>query len=330
MTRRQAIRGAGLGLAMVCAAAGHVWADEPAGRFDKTLTVTGAVDLDVRSGSGRVDVRTGGDGKVVVAAEIRVNDRWLSSQSVQARVKEIQQRPPIEQQGNVIRIGELPERLQENISISYVVTVPMATALTVSTGSGSQEIGALRGPVKATTGSGSIRVGAVQDMVSIRSGSGSLTLEGAKGQAEASSGSGEVRLRGVAGSARARTGSGSIEIEQTAEGSVDVSSGSGNVKVDGVRGAVKASTASGSLMVSGKPTAPWTLSAASGHVTLGLQKDAAFTLNASTHSGSIELDYPALSVTELRRGRELRGQAGGGGPLVSVESSSGGISISGR
>lgn len=330
MTRRQAFRGAALGVAMVCVAVGAARADEPAGRFDRTLTVSGAVDLDVRSGSGRIEVRPGGDGKVVVAAEIRISDRWLSSNDVRARVREIEQRPPIEQQGNIIRIGELPERLQEHISINYIVTVPVATTLTAATGSGSQEIGALRGPVKAATGSGSIRVGAVQDMVSIRSGSGSLTLDGAKGQAEATSGSGEVRLRGVAGSARARTGSGSIEIEQTAEGSVDVSSGSGSVRIDGVRGGVRASTASGSLAVSGRPTAPWTLNASSGHVTVGLPRDAAFTLNASTNSGRIEFDYPGLNVTELRRGRELRGQAGGGGPLVSVESSSGGISISGR
>jgi hypothetical protein len=332
MMRRQAIQGAGLGLTMALAVFAPAWAQEPAGRFDRTLTVSGAVDLTVKSGSGSVHVRPGADGQVVVAAEIRVSDHWRSESaddSVMARVHQIEKAPPIEQHGSIVRIGELPNELQRNISISYVVTVPVQTRLAVNTGSGSQEIGSIRGPVNASTGSGSIRVRAIQDTVDVRSGSGSLEVEGAKGRADASSGSGRIRLRSIAGEARAHTGSGSIEIEQTAAGAVDVSSGSGTIRVDGVRGALNASNGSGSIDVTGTPTAAWTIGAASGSVRLGLSTDAAFTLSARTNSGDIQVNHP-LTVTELRRGRELHGQSKGGGPMVSVESSSGSISIRGQ
>jgi hypothetical protein len=308
------------------------WAQEaPAGRFDRTLSVSGAVDLTVKSGSGRVEVRPGADGQVIVAAEIKINNGWRSDadDSAMARVREIEKTPPIEQRGSIIRIGELPNELTHNISISYVVTVPVQTRLVANTGSGSQEIGSIRGPVNANTGSGSIHVGAIQDTVDVRSGSGSLEVDGAKGRAEASSGSGRIRMRSIAGDARAHTGSGSIEVEQTAEGRVDVSSGSGTIRVDGARGALNASNGSGSIDVSGTPTAAWTIDAASGSVRLGLSPDAAFTLNARTNSGDIQVSHP-LTVTELRRGRELHGLSKGGGPIVSVESSSGSISIRGN
>lgn len=333
MMRRQAIQRVVLGFTMAVAAFAPAWAQQqPVGRFDRTLTVSGAVDLTVKSGSGRIDVRPGSDGQVLVAAEIRVSDRWRSESaddSAMARVRQIEKDPPIEQRGSVIRIGELPNDMQRNISISYVVTVPVQTRLSVNTGSGSQEIGSIRGPVEANTGSGSIRVGAIQDSVNVRSGSGSLEVEGAKGRAEASSGSGSIRLRNIAGEARAHTGSGSIEVWQTAEGLVDVSSGSGTIRVDGARGALNASNGSGSIDVRGTPTAAWTIDAASGSVRLGLSADAAFTLNARTNSGDIQVNHP-LTVTELRRGRELHGQSKGGGPIVSVESSSGSISIRGQ
>jgi hypothetical protein len=332
MTRRQALRSSGLALAVVCTAAcipTMAAQEEAAGRFDRTLTVSGPVDLSIKSGSGRIIVHPGSDGRVQIAAEIRVSNRWRADDEVMERVREIEKNPPIEQQGAVIRVGELPERLSRNISVSYTVSVPVATKLVSATGSGSQEIGSIRGPVNANTGSGSIEVGTIQDEVDIKSGSGSLTISGAKGRAEASSGSGSIHMRGVAGAARAHTGSGSIEIEQTAAGSVQVSSGSGSIHVNGVRGGVTASAGSGSIDVNGTPTEAWTIDAASGSVHLGLPSDAAFTLNAQTNSGDIQIDHP-LTVTRLRRGRELHGKSKGGGPLVTVESSSGGISIGGH
>ena len=72
------------------------------GRFERTLTVSGAVSLSVTSGSGGIDVSTGPDGAVHVAGVIRANtwNATVSSDEVARAVKELEARPPIVQQGN--------------------------------------------------------------------------------------------------------------------------------------------------------------------------------------------------------------------------------------
>src|ERR1700733_3422902 len=47
------------------------------GHFDRTLTVTGAVDLDVQTGSGEITVRTGDSSKVEIHGRIRANHGWV-------------------------------------------------------------------------------------------------------------------------------------------------------------------------------------------------------------------------------------------------------------
>lgn len=182
------------------------------GRFERTLTVSGAVSLSVTSGSGGIDVGTGPDGAVHVAGVIRANtwNATVSSDEVARAVKELEARPPIVQQGNTIRIGEIEdERIARLVAISYTVAVPRNTSVTSKTGSGSQSIAALAGGVTASSGSGALTVGAIEGPVEVRTGSGSIRVEGARGGIFSSSGSGSIKLGTVAGDARIRTGSGS-------------------------------------------------------------------------------------------------------------------------
>ena len=121
-------------------------AQGPEGAFERTLKVTGAVDLEVQSGSGSIRVEPGAAGSVRVAARLKAGNSWLAGSDVEKRIRQIEQNPPIEQQGNVIRIGRFAdEDLSRNISISYEVTVPADTKLAARTGSGSIVVGAIRG-----------------------------------------------------------------------------------------------------------------------------------------------------------------------------------------
>ena len=47
------------------------------GSFERTLNVTGPVDLDVQTGSGRIEVRAGSASAVVIRATIRVREGFF-------------------------------------------------------------------------------------------------------------------------------------------------------------------------------------------------------------------------------------------------------------
>jgi DUF4097 and DUF4098 domain-containing protein YvlB len=169
----------------------------------------------------------------------------------------------------------------------------------------------------------------VASRVRASTGSGSIDADTVRGAFHATSGSGSIRATGIGGSVIAKTSSGSIDVEQTAAGNVEVSSGSGSIHLRGVRGAVQASTSSGGLTIHGEISAPWHVSASSGSVRLNLPGSQGFELDANTGSGRIEVDFPVTVTGSVGR-RSLRGSAQGGGPLLHVRTSSGGISIQKR
>src|SRR5438309_10224234 len=98
----------GLALAMACASAQRANAQGSAdGSFQRTLTVSSPVDLDVSTGSGRIAIRSGGSGRVEIRGEIRARDSFFSLRDADRVVRDIESAPPIEQTGNRIRIGRI-------------------------------------------------------------------------------------------------------------------------------------------------------------------------------------------------------------------------------
>ncbi len=299
------------------------------GSFDRTLKVSGAVDLTVSTGAGSITVRPGDASTVHVSAKIRVNEDWhISESEAKDKVGKIEANPPIEQQGNTIHIGEIrDEELRRNVSISYEISTPADTQLKSSTGSGSETLEGVKGPVEASTGSGSIHISHIGGELHATTGSGSITLDGVQGNVRASTGSGSIRADGIGGGLNAKTGSGTVELAQTAPGDVEVETGSGGIELRGVHGRIRAHAGSGSITAEGSPTGDWNLHTASGTVTLRLPADAAFNLEASTGSGNISTTHE-LTVTGIVGGRhELHGKAHGGGPVISASTSSGSIRV---
>ena len=303
-------------------------AQGPEGAFERTLKVTGAVDLEVQSGSGSIKVEPGAAGSVRVAARIKADNSWMAGGDVEKRIRQIEQNPPVEQQGNVIRIGRFPDSdLARNISISYEVTVPAATKLAARTGSGSIVIGAIAGPAEVKSGSGSVTVGRVGGAVAASTGSGSIKVDGT-GSLEASTGSGPIHAAAVAGPTKASSGSGSITITQSGKGDVTVSASSGGITLIGVDGAARVNSSSGSITIDGRPAGPWSLHSASGGITITVPPDAAFDLDARTNSGTIDSVHPVtMTVTGKVDKHRIEGKVRGGGPLVEASCSSGSIRI---
>ena len=295
------------------------------GQFARTLQVAGEVDLEVRSGAGRITVRAGDDGTVQVDARIRARESSrYSSAELEARIRAIEANPPITQQGNAIQVGDLDEDARRGLRISYEITVPSAIRLRSWSGSGSQTVDDLAGPVEVSAGSGSLTIGRIDGRVVARAGSGSIRVDGARGELDASTGSGSIRASDVEGDIEAS--SGSVDLEQVGPGDARIQTGSGSVRIRGIDGGLQIRTGSGSISADGTMQSDWRLASSSGGITVELPPNAGFELDVKTRSGRIESRYPVTIVGSLS-GRELHGQVGEGGPRLELRTTSGRIRI---
>jgi len=295
------------------------------GSFQRTLQVTGPVHMELTTGSGNVQVRTGNSTEVQVTGRIRATE-WFEG-NVQEKIKRLEANPPIQQSGNIIRVGHIDDPdLRRNISISYEVIVPAETDLRVESGSGNQRVEGIRGPLQVSAGSGGLNISAIGDRVRAETGSGDIQIDRVQGNVRAKTGSGSIRADEIAGAFEADTGSGHITLQQTAPGSVRVDTGSGGMELRGVRGSLDAKAGSGTIEAEGSPTGAWNLQTGSGTVQLKIPSDASFDLAAHTSSGSISVDQPHTVQGSIGR-KEIRGKVGGGGVPVEVETGSGDIQI---
>src|ERR1700722_2996514 len=109
-----------------------VLASTPQGSFEKTLTVSGPVDLDVLTHSGDVTVRAGSSGSVLIRGKIYVGNHWLAGNR-EAGGREIEKRPPIRPDGKNIHTDYED---MKNIPENYESSVPADTVVRTHSGSG--------------------------------------------------------------------------------------------------------------------------------------------------------------------------------------------------
>ena len=251
--------------------------------FERTLSVSGRVELSVSTGSGNIHLTRGADNQVHVYGKVKSG--WGGSEE---RVREIAAHPPIERTGNIIRIGSHHENLH-NISIDYEIQAPANAFL---------EAG---------------------------SGSGDITVEGVGENAKISTGSGNIHASGLHGGFTVDTGSGNIYAEQTGQGDVKAQTGSGNIELRDLRGGLRAGTGSGDIKAGGTPASDWKLETGSGNVEFWAG-GAAFTLDASTGSGSVHTDREMMTQGTQDH-HHVTGKINGGGPTVRIETGSGDIRV---
>lgn len=280
------------------------------GTFEKTLQVSGPVQMEVLTHSGDIMVRTGPGGTVKIVGKIHVGTSWLFATDKQAKVKEIQNNPPVHQSGNSVRVDYVN---MQNVAIDYEITVPAETSLHARSGSGNHDVDGIKGGVE------------------LESGSGDMQLRGLTGEIRTQTGSGNVRGRELNGAIRASAGSGDIELEETGAGDVTVHTGSGNIQVRGINGGLRADAGSGDITAEGTQKDEWSVRTGSGNVHLRLPAQAAFDVDLMTSSGNIDLDHPVATTVQGRvqdsPHHKIFGKVQGGGPLLRVHTGSGDISI---
>lgn len=279
------------------------------GTFDRSFQVNGPVDLEVLTRSGDITIRTGSSGSVSIHAKIHSGRGLFGLDTNKAGVQELQNNPPIRQNGNSIRIDYVNLR---NIAVDYEITVPADTAVRTHSGSGDQTVEGVHGNID------------------LESGSGDMQLTRLTGDMHFQTGSGNIRAREVSGPARAKAGSGDIEIDETGAGDVDIRTGSGDITVNGIHGGFHAEAGSGDIRGQGTATNMWSVRTGSGNVNLRLPSDAAFDVDVSSSSGTVTMGHPVTTTIQGRvqeSRKSIVGKVRGGGPTISVHTGSGDIHV---
>ncbi len=301
----------GLTLAVALFAAGAT-ARAAECRFDRTLAVSSNSSngsLDASTGSGDLRVVPGDGAHVHISGHAK-SSNWLGGD--QAEVQRICNAPPIEQNGNAVRVGRQHGEWLQHVSVDYVIEVPRTFNVTANSGSGGMELRELSGTVVGTTGSGDIRASHLRAGARLETGSGNLQAEDVSGNTELGTGSGDIHAR------FAQLGSQSGEVRAT--------TGSGQIRLENVQGGLFAHTGSGDVEASGRPAASWQIDTASGGVKLHVPQGTGFTLDANTASGDIQSSLP-LTVGGSLGKHHLHGTVASGGPEVRVGTASGDIQI---
>ena len=251
--------------------------------FERNLTVNGHVELTVSTGSGHIHMTHGSGDRIHIVGHVKSN--WGANE---AKVQEIAKNPPIEQTGNIVRIGQHHENYH-NISIDYDIEAPANSFLEAN------------------------------------SGSGDINDDGVGQNAKLGTGSGSIHATGLQGGFIVNTGSGDVYAEQICQGDVKAQTGSGRVELKNVNGSLHAGTGSGDIKVAGNPSSDWKLGTGSGSVEFWAG-NAAFTLDASTGSGSVHTDQE-MAVQGSYDKHHIVGKVHGGGPTVRIETGSGDIRV---
>src|ERR1700735_2449482 len=147
---------AGITALLALAATLAVPAQATEATFERDLTVSGRVDLAINNGSGFIHLTNGPAGHVHIFA--RVHSSWGSSDDA---VQEIAAHPPIQQTGNIVRIGAI-HRALNNVSVDYEIQAPPDTYLDAASGSGNITDEGVGANAKLSTGSGSIQATGLQ------------------------------------------------------------------------------------------------------------------------------------------------------------------------
>ena len=213
-------------------------------------------------------------------------------------------------------------------SVHYDIRVPARTLLVVDTSGGAIQVSAMRsearletsggrivvrdlvGDLNGHTSGGGIELERIRGRVNVETSGGGIKASEIDGAIDADTSGGSVRLDRVSGDIRAHSSGGGIHILE-AGGRVDADTSGGGIEATFARGNARG----GSLETSG------------GGIEVSLDPSVGLRIEAS--GNSVRADLPLTVKGSVSR-RRLQGTLGGGGELLRMHTSGGGVRIHGR
>ena len=293
--------------------------------FDRTFPATVSTQLDVTTERGKITVRTGSTADVVVVGRVSVRVGWNVPSNAVSLARATANHPPLEHTGDTVRL-QVPsdDQTRRAVTIAYEVQVPAGTPVVMTySESGETRVEGVRGVVSVRTQSGSIKLADLGE-TRVETGSGAVSIDGA-GPLRVMTSSSGIAARRISGNLYVRTQSGRLTASLVSEGDVDIETGSSAITIDGLDGGLAASTQSGRVRVSGNPRRPWRVTTGSSGIDAEFSSNAAFTLDATSGSGSVKTEN--LIVRGETNKRRVAGSIDRGGPAVHLMSRSGSIRL---
>jgi hypothetical protein len=166
--------------------------------------------------------------------------------------------------------------------------------------------------------------------VELESSGGGVDVSGIAGKVEAESSGGGVKASRLGGAAKLSSSGGAIDGEEIA-GDVEAESSGGGVHIREAHGAVVAESSGGAVSVdfAAGNSKGGDLSSSGGGVEATLDPAVGLEIDASSSGGSVDCDLPLTVRGKIGRD-DVHGTLNGGGPLLKLRSSGGGIDISPR
>ena len=322
-------------------------------RIEKTYSVNPDGNLTIVSDIGAIDVQTAEQNQVEIVVTKTIKQRLLGQSAEEALADfEVAFTPDdtgVRIEGAFKQGREYWQRKLNRLEVRFQVTVPKDYNVDLDTRGGSIKVGDLSGAIRAQTMGGSLRFGNITGTVWGRTSGGSIKLVSAGSPVDLKTSGGSIEVGEVADDVRAqtsggslhfgrvqgsiwgRTSGGSIKVESCDEG-VDVQTSAGSIKLESVSGNVNAKTSAGSIRADmvGQPHGECSLRTAAGSIRVTLIPDVTLDIDAETSAGSISTDFAVASVIQGKvhgPKNRLKGSINGGGPLLKLRTSAGGIRL---
>lgn len=215
-------------------------------------------------------------------------------------------------------------------STRVTVELPRSAAAVLASSGGGVELEQLAGPVQVTSSGGAIRVVDLGGSATLSSSGGQVVAERVRGAVVAESSGGSVEVSDLGGSARLESSGGAIAAERVG-GDIEASSSGGGVRIREAGGEVVASSSGGPVDVgfAAGNSRGGSLESSGGGVVVRLDPAARLDIDASSSGGGVSTDLPVTVQGRMARDL-LRGKLNGGGALLKLRSSGGGITLAPR
>jgi hypothetical protein len=206
-----------------------------------------------------------------------------------------------------------PSERRGNQGARFVVKVPRSTLLDrISTSNGSIRTVDGAGPARLRSSNGSIRVQDLRGSIDAQTSNASVDLIDVEGDAIAHTSNGHIHTEGLRGGLDAKTSNSGVNARiARADRSIRVETSNGGVELtlpDGLSNDVR-------------------VGSSNGRITVRLPAEAKARIKARTSNASISSDFDLKVHGEVGKNR-LDGEIGsGGGPLIDLETSNGGIRL---
>ena len=319
-------------------------------KIEETYNVDSGGTLTIVSEFGTIDIQTAEQDKVEIV--VTKESKFKLIGKVQEALEDFElafehKGADVHIEGGFKRGRDHWRKHLNRIKIRFLVTVPQTYNVDLDTESGGISVADLKGTVQARTSGGSLRFGNIIGTVQGRTSGGSIKLVSSGGPADLKTSGGSIEVGDVIGDIRAQTSGGGLrfgEIQGTVWGktsggsikvekcddSVDVHTSGGSIKLEDVGGTVNARTSGGSIRASltGQPQGECSLRTSGGSIAVTLIPDIAIDVDAETSAGHVSTDSAVVSAIQGKVPKnKLKGSINGGGPLLKLRTSAGGIRL---